>query len=36
MSEMKIGFEMRKIRLTLENILPMRLVKTEEKETYRF
>jgi hypothetical protein len=36
MSEMKIGFEMRKIRLTLENILPMRLVKAEEKETYRF
>jgi hypothetical protein len=36
MSEMKIGFEMRKIRLTLENILPMRLVKAEEKATYRF
>jgi hypothetical protein len=36
MSEMKIGFEMRKIRLTLENILPMRLVKAEEKDTYRF
>jgi hypothetical protein len=36
MSEMKIGFEMRKIRLALENILPMRLVKAEEKATYRF
>jgi hypothetical protein len=36
MSEMKIGFEMRKIRLKLENILPMRLVKAEEKATYRF
>jgi hypothetical protein len=36
MSEMKIGFELRKIRLVLENILPMRLVKAEEKATYRF
>jgi hypothetical protein len=36
MSEMKIGFELRKIRLSLENILPMRLVKAEEKATYRF
>jgi len=36
MSEMKIGFELRKIRLALENILPMRLVKAEEKATYRF
>ena len=36
MSEMKIGFEMRKIRLALEDILPMRLVKAEEKDTYRF
>jgi len=36
MSEMKIGFELRKIRLALENILPMRLVKAEEKVTYRF
>ena len=33
---MKIGFELRKIRLALENILPMRLVKAEEKATYRF
>jgi len=33
---MKIGFELRKIRLSLENILPMRLVKAEEKATYRF
>jgi hypothetical protein len=36
MSEMKIGFELRKIRLALENILPMRLVKDAEKATYRF
>jgi hypothetical protein len=36
MSEMKLGFELRKIRLALENILPMRLVKAEEKATYRF
>jgi hypothetical protein len=36
MSEMKIGFELRKVRLALENILPMRLVKAEEKATYRF
>jgi len=36
MNEMKIGFELRKIRLVLENILPMRLVKAEEKATYRF
>jgi hypothetical protein len=36
MSEMKIGFELRKIRLALEDILPMRLVKAEEKATYRF
>ncbi len=36
MSEMKLGFELRKIRLPLENILPMRLVKAEEKATYRF
>jgi len=33
---MKLGFELRKIRLALENILPMRLVKAEEKATYRF
>jgi hypothetical protein len=36
MSEMKLGFELRKIRLALEHILPMRLVKAEEKATYRF
>ena len=36
MSEMKIGFEMRKIRLPLENILPMRQIKAEEKDTYRY
>jgi hypothetical protein len=36
MSEMKIGFELRKIRLALENILPMRLVKDAEKKLYRF
>jgi hypothetical protein len=36
MSEMKIGFELQKIRLALENILPMRLVKDAEKKMYRF
>ena len=36
MSEMKIGFEMRKVRLALEDILPMRLVKAEEKKTHRY
>ena len=35
MNVMKIAFEMRKIRLELENILPMRLLKPEEK-TYRY
>jgi hypothetical protein len=36
MSEMKLGFEMRKIRLALEDILPMRLVKDPEKNTHRY
>jgi hypothetical protein len=36
MSEMKLGFEMRKIRLALEDILPMRLVKDPEKKTHRY
>jgi hypothetical protein len=36
MSEMKIGFEMRKIRLALEDILPMRLIKDLEKKTHRY
>jgi ParB-like chromosome segregation protein Spo0J len=36
MSEMKIAFEMRKIRLELENILPMRLLKPDEKNIHRY
>jgi len=34
--KMKIGFEMRKIRLPLENILPMRLIKAAEKKIHRY
>ncbi|MDR3460000.1 MAG: plasmid partitioning protein RepB C-terminal domain-containing protein [Verrucomicrobiae bacterium] len=36
MSEPKIAFELRKIQLPLEDILPMRLVKDDEKEAYRY
>jgi hypothetical protein len=36
MSEMKIAFEMRRIRLVLENILPMRLLKSAEKNSHRY
>ena len=36
MSEMKLGFEMRKIRLALEDILPMRLIKDPEKKFHRY
>jgi hypothetical protein len=36
MSEPKIAFELRKIQLPLEDILPMRLVKDTEKEAYRY
>ncbi|HSY20253.1 MAG TPA: plasmid partitioning protein RepB C-terminal domain-containing protein [Candidatus Acidoferrales bacterium] len=36
MSEPKIAFELRKIQLPLDDILPMRLVKEVDKETYRF
>ena len=36
MSEMKIAFEMRKIRLELENILPMRLLKSDGKNIHRY
>ncbi len=33
---MKIGFEMRRIRMELENILPMRQLKPAEKSTHRY
>ena len=33
MNEMKIGFEMRKIRLPLEDILPMRQIKEPHKKS---
>jgi hypothetical protein len=36
MSEPKIAFELRKIQLPLDDILPMRLVKEVDKQTYRF
>lgn len=36
MSDMKIGFEMRKIRLGLENILPMRQLKAADKSGHRY
>jgi len=36
MSEMKIGFEMRKIRLALENISPMRQIKDPQKSVHRY
>ena len=36
MSEAKIGFEMRKVRLLLENILPVRQIKDPQKTTYRY
>jgi RepB plasmid partitioning protein/ParB-like nuclease family protein len=36
MSEAKIGFEMRKIRLALENILPVRQIKDPEKHVHRY
>ena len=36
MSEMKIGFEMRKIRLALADILPMRRPKALEKNAHRY
>jgi len=36
MSEIKIGFEMRKIGLALENILPMRQIKDPQKSVHRY
>lgn len=36
MNEMKIGFEMRKIRLALENILPMRQIKNPRNTVPRY
>ena len=36
MSEAKIGFEMRKVHLLLENILPVRQIKDPQKTTYRY
>ena len=36
MSEAKIGFEMRKVRLLLENILPVRQVKDPQKTAARY
>ena len=36
MSDAKIGFEMRKIRLPLENILPVRQIKDPEKSVRRY
>jgi hypothetical protein len=36
MSEANIGFEMRKIRLALDNILPVRQVKNAEKRVHRY
>ncbi|MDE3067513.1 MAG: ParB N-terminal domain-containing protein [Verrucomicrobiota bacterium] len=36
MSEMKIGFELRKIRLSLENILPVRQIKDPQKNVRRY
>jgi hypothetical protein len=36
MSEIKVGFEMRKVRLALENILPMRQIKDPQKTVQRY
>lgn len=36
MSGMKIGFEMRKVQLGLENILPMRQLKAADKSAHRY
>jgi hypothetical protein len=36
MNEMKIGFEMRKILLALQNILPMRQIKDPQKSAHRY
>ena len=36
MSNVKIGFEMRKVRLPLENILPIRQIKDPQKHVHRY
>lgn len=36
MSGMKLGFELRKVRLALEDILPMRQLKAVERKSYRY
>ncbi|NBU11494.1 MAG: chromosome partitioning protein ParB [Proteobacteria bacterium] len=36
MSEMKIGFELKKIRVALKNILPVKLLKVPEKRVHRY